>query len=85
VPAPPISELSPPFILRGTLDTLPTEEEPVPTAHERPRVPGLVLLWSAGAPICRYFDARAPLVLGRTGSPAFADPRLPRKHAEITW
>jgi DNA-binding NtrC family response regulator len=65
-------------------DTVPTEEEPVLRLDERPRVPGLVLLWSAGAPTCRPFDARAGLLLGRSGTPAVADPRLSRKHAEVT-
>lgn len=54
-------------------------------ACERRSVPGLVLVWASGHPTCCTFDARTPLVLGRTGATPIDDRRMSRQHVEVEW
>lgn len=53
--------------------------------RERKPVPGLVLVWASGHPTCCTFDARTPLVLGRTGTTPIDDRRISRRHVEVEW
>jgi DNA-binding NtrC family response regulator len=62
-----------------------TEQELAFGADHHVRVPGLVLVWSAGRPTCRTFEVSSPLVLGREGNIALPDKRASRRHAEVAW
>jgi DNA-binding NtrC family response regulator len=67
------------------VDSNATDQEIAALPDERPRTPGLVLAWTAGVPISRGYEARAPLLLGRDADHRLQDTLLSRRHAEVRW